>query len=340
MAIFTPKTLGLVGLVVIAVTLFLIYDARQSKPIRVALSPEPNQSMMAVLADPQFKRKSRTRVSLMPMPWPDITQAVESGRVDIGFASYIEYIEKYQRTEDPLEFVYPAYAFKDGTFITYKADVPKLDSLTVRAPQGVAVWQWLDYRIGIQLDSVFEMMLFHLANTHGASFDQVNKVYMRIEQGLTAVEQGLVDIAPSGRISIAEVEKNGGRAVLTMSDLGFADITGFIVKRSVYQRRAEAIENVIRMWFDAVAYVLRDIDKNSKASLDYLNSHASKRYTLEEFKADLSKEYFPTSHVEARLQLIEQTGRFSARTIGAVVNDYWMHKHRRQVPAELPRFPY
>ena len=337
-AIFTPKTLGLVGIVVIAVTLFLIYDAKQRQPIRVALSPEPNQSMMAAVFDPRFKRKSRTRVSLMPMPWPDIVRAVDTGRADIGFASYIEYIEKYQRTEDPLEFVYPAYAFKDGTFVTYKAAVPKLSGLTVRAPQGEAVWRWLDFRIGIQLNSVFEMMLFHLANTHGASFDHVNKVYMRLEQGLTAAEQGLVDIAPSGRVSIADVEKGGGRAVLTMNDLGFADLTGFIVKKSVYRRRAEQIENTIRMWFDAAAFVL--IENNSKVSLDYLNSHASKHYTLAEFEAELSKEYFPTSYVEARAQLIEPTGKFSALTIGQVVNDYWLHKHRRQAPAQLPTFPY
>jgi hypothetical protein len=337
MPVLTPKVLGLFGIVVIAVALFLIYNAKQREPVRVALSPEPNQSMMANVADPAFKRKYSTRVSLVTTPWQDIMKAVDTGQADIGFASYIEYIEKYQKTEDPLEFVYPAYAFKDGTFISYNADVPSLDSLIVRAPQAVTVWRWLDFRIGIQLDSVFEMMLFHLANTHGDSFERINKVYMRIEQGLAAAEQGLVDIAPAGRVT-QEAGKGGARVVLTMSDLGFADITGFIVKKSVYQRRAEHIDNVIRMWFDSVAYVLGDIDKNSKASLEYLNSHAQKRYTLQEFKAELSREYFPTSRPEARAQLIEPSGRFSALTIGAVVNDYWMHKHRRQVPAELPRF--
>jgi ABC-type nitrate/sulfonate/bicarbonate transport system substrate-binding protein len=338
MAILTPKTLGLIAIAVILAGLFFMYQAQQPEPIRVALSPEPNQSMMANLLDPEFKTEHRTPVSLIPTPWPDIMQAVASGRADLGFATQIDLRARPQDEKDPLQLVYPAFAFKDGGFVAYKAEVPELDRMMIRAVQASTVWRWLDFRIGVQRDSIFEVMLFHLATTHGASFDKVNKVYMQIEQGLPAAREDRVDIAPAGGIPPAEKQR-GARAVLTMADLGFADITAFIVRKSVYERRFRQIEAVIEMWFDSVNHVFSDLAANSKVSLAYLNSHAPKPYTAEEYRAKLSEEYFPRTRLKARAELIDRSGHFSVQTMGPVIDAYWKHKRSRKESAQLQQVP-
>ncbi len=68
-----------------------------------------------------------------------------------------------------------------------------------------------------------------------------------------------------------------------MDDLGYADITGFVCKKSTFENHKEDIVSVIKIWFDSVRYVLSDIDTNSKNSLDYLNPNYAieiKNYTL------------------------------------------------------------
>jgi ABC-type nitrate/sulfonate/bicarbonate transport system substrate-binding protein len=197
----------------------------------------------------------------------------------------------------------------------------------------------LKYRIGAQRGSVYEMMLFHLAAKHGVDFRQVNIIDTPLDQGFLAAQQGSLDLAEAGLTQRAEAERRGARTVLTMEDLGFADLTGFIVKKSTYDSRRADIENVIRMWFDCVAYVLSDIDKNSKHSLAYLDRTASTRYTLAEYKKALEQEYFPRNLQEAKAELIDQSGRFSAVVIGTATNNFLVERGTIKKQAPLPQFP-
>jgi ABC-type nitrate/sulfonate/bicarbonate transport system substrate-binding protein len=192
--------------------------------------------------------------------------------------------------------------------------------------------------MGAKHDSIFEMMLFYLAKTHGDDIKNLDIVDTPIEDGIDAAEKGRVDIAASGLTPLAEAESRGARAVLSMDDLGFADITGFVVKKSVYSRRRRDVDNVIVSWFASAAYVLADIDKNSKDSLAWLNRNSAAPISLAEFKKAIAQEYFPLTIGEARTQLIETSGRFSAWTIGRVANDYWIYKEQRKEPAPLPDF--
>ena len=48
-----------------------------------------------------------------------------------------------------------------------------------------------------------------------------------------------------------EAKKRGSRVLLTMQEVGFADVTGFLCKRSTFGRRRADIEKLIRMWFDS-----------------------------------------------------------------------------------------
>ena len=334
----TGKRLRWVAIFAIAVG--FIYFVTRPNIIRVGIAPFPDHAIFANVHGLGLEKRYGTRVELVPMPAVDILPTIVGGgdRIQIGLVTYIDFLTKYQKSADPAVFVFPAFAFKDGTFVAYKEDVPKLEKGTIRAWQSTPVWQWLNYRMGAARDSIFEMMLFYLANTHGDEFRLLTIVDTPISEGLSAVEQGKVDIAATGLTPLAEAEQRGARPVLTMEDLGFADITGFVVKKSVYDRRRRDIENVIAMWFVSAAHVMADLNKNSQVSLAFLNRHVSTSFTLDQFKKSLGQEYFPLTRTEARIELVETSGRFSALTIGRIANDYLLHKGILKERTPLPEF--
>ena len=123
-----------------------------------------------------------------------------------------------------------------------------------------------------------------------------------------------------------------------MDDLRFADFTGFIVKKSVYEKREKDVKNLVRMWFDCVNYVYEDMDKNSEASLTYLNRQASTHYTLDEYKRALSHEYLPRSVAEADDEFIKDSGKFPVKDIRATNFDYLIRQGVIKSPPNVPDF--
>ena len=148
-----------------------------------------------------------------------------------------------------------------------------------------------------------------------------------------------MDIAEAGLTQLTETIRRGGHVVFSMDDVGFADITGFIVKKSVYDLRKKDVDNAIRMWFDCVDFVYRDISTNSASSLEYLNKNASTRYSIEEYKKALGQEYLPRTISEAIAAFISPTAKFSVDRIGKTANATLVREKAISGPAPLPRFP-
>jgi ABC-type nitrate/sulfonate/bicarbonate transport system substrate-binding protein len=338
--------LGVLAAFAVGIVVFFIYpSSRDDDVVRVGISPYQDLAMIVNAEPLGLYKKYGTRLDLITMPWEDIPPSVATaGRaIDLGFGSFIEYLTKYEHlnggSPDPVLFLYPAYAFKGGAFVTFKKEVPELNLGLVRDTQSPTVRHWLSFRIGAQRGSLYEMMLFDLATTHGVNFADVHIIDTPLDEGFLAAEQGSLDIAEAGLTQLTEAERRGGRRVLSMEDLGFADLTGFIVKKSVYEQRKRDIDNVIRMWFDSVAYVLSNVDQNSKDSLSYLDRMASTRYTLDEYKKALSQEYFPTTLAEARAQLVDASGKFSSVTIGDLANKFLVLQGTIKKATPLPKFP-
>jgi hypothetical protein len=137
---------------------------------------------------------------------------------------------------------------------------------------------------------------------------------------------------------MTEAKKRGGRVVLDMDAMGFADITGFVCKKSVLDARRHDIESLIRIWYDTSAYVMSDLDNHSSIPLDYLKRNSATAYTLQQYKDALSQEYFPRSIQEANRELVARTGRYSHDKIGEDVIAYLgAVRHMTNLPA-IPQF--
>lgn len=328
--------------VAIAVLAFAFWPSSNSRALRVGLSPYQDLAMIVNIKPLGLEKKYGTDVELITLPWEELLPSVATvGRgLDVGFASYAEYLTKYNNlntgTSDPILFVYPLYVFKGGAFVTFKADIPTLSGSGLGDKE--LVQKVLQSKIGAQKKSIYEMMLFRLAVIGGEDPKKLQIIDTPLDQGFIAAEQGSLDAASAGLTQITEAQRRNGRVILTMDDLKFADFTGFIVKKSVYVAREKDIKNLINMWFESVDFVYRDLDKNSAASLAYLNSQASTRYTLDEYKRALSQEFLPRSVAEAEKQFVDDGGMFPVRTIRGTVLQYLTQEGVIKAAPAIPDF--
>ena len=183
---------------------------------------------------------------------------------------------------------------------------------------------------------MFDMMIFSLARETDVAIDKSKLLDTTMADGLLAAEGGGVEIAAAGMTQRNEALEKGGRVVLTMERLGFADLTGIITRQSTLDRRRNDIENLIRMWFDSVNYVFSDIDQNSAVPLSYLDKTASTQYTVASFKRALDAEYLPRSVADANRDLVAPDGRFSIQRISSDISAYLVEQGISKKPPPTP----
>jgi ABC-type nitrate/sulfonate/bicarbonate transport system substrate-binding protein len=288
-----------------------------------------------------LERKYGTKLELVTLPWEDILPAIGSAgeTVDIGFVSLADYLIKANKLNsegaDPILFVYPAYVFKGGGFITFNPEVPEINSRTVNNPE--VVKKFLSLKLGAQHNSCGQMTLFALAHNVGVDPKQLRITDTTMNDSILATENGSLDAAFAGLTQRTEALKRHGRIVLAMGTLGIADITGFACKESVYTKRKKDIDSLIRIWFDCVDYMLSDLDHHSAATLAYLKENASTQYTLAEYKKAIAYEYFPRSVAEEKQEIISDTGKFSINRITGCINQYLIDRGVAKSSLTTPR---
>lgn len=314
--------------VLIGISLLTINSCSDNanKPLTLAISPYQDLAMIVNYKRLKLEEKYDVKIQLQTLKWEEIIPSIGSAgtTVDVGFASYIEYITKSNNmnkdNSDPILFIYPAYIFKGGGFTSYKKEIPKFDSITVK--NNALIRKFLSYKIGAQKNSMFDMALYSLANQAKMPIDSVKIFNVAMVDGILGLESGSLDIASAGLTERNEVEKRGGEVKLSFETLGFADITGFICKKSVYEKRKPEIEKLIKIWFDCVDYVMTDVDNHIDLTLEYLKENASTQYTIESYKRAISQEYFPRSIKETTQNIISSSAHFSSIKIYENVTSY------------------
>lgn len=334
----------LIILILLACLLPLFLCTKQDKAIRIAISPYQDIAMIVNIKNLNLEKKYGTHVELYSMNWEDILPAVASAgqTVDMGFGSLTEYLTQYtnlnKNTNDPVLFIYPAYIYKGGGFMTFNKDIPEINRANIT--NDTIVRKFLSYKIGAQKSSIYEMIIYSLAKRVNIPFKDIRLYDIQLNDGFLAA-QGKnpdIDITSVGLTQITEGMKHNGRLVLEIENAGFADITGFICKKSIYEKYSEDIKNVIRMWYDCTSFVLSDIDNNSFYSRDYLNKKAATKYTLDQYKTALSQEYFPHSISEVQNQILSDTGKFSYSRISKDIIDY-LHDNKI-VTEKIPQIEF
>jgi ABC-type nitrate/sulfonate/bicarbonate transport system substrate-binding protein len=338
-----PLLLGAFGLLILLGLYFAFRPKVNSgRSITVAISPYQDIATIVTLHSLGLDKKYNLDVSLRTMAWEDILPALASNgqTIDIGFASYTEFLTKERDlnkgSSDPLVFVYPAYVFHGGAFITFNPKVPILDASGLNDP--AKVQSFLNTKIGAPKSSLWEMMIFSLARRSGRDITSVKVSDSPINDSLLATEHGSLDVAAAGLTQMTEAKKQGGHVALDMDALGFADITGFVCRQSTLNNRRSEVEDLIKIWFDTSNYVMSDLDNHSQIPLDYLSKNSATQYTLEQYKAALTQEYFPKSVAEAEQQIVSDNGMYSGNKIGTNVIEYLKTVKHVNDPPSIPKF--
>lgn len=303
-------------------------SCKKEVKLRVAISPYQDIAMIVNKDNLKLEEKYKTGIDLITMNWEEILPAVSSAgeTVDVGFGSLTEYLTKYENinksTNDPVLFIYPAYIYKGGGFLSFNKNVPVITKDNVANDS--IVRHFLSFKIGAQKNSIYEMILFSLANRHKIPFKGLKIYDTPMNDGFLAAQghNPSIDITSAGLTQITEGNKYNGRLVLEMENVGFADITGFICKQSTLTNKRQQIEDFINMWFECVDYVFQDINANSRFSLKYLDEKAATKYTLEQYKTALSQEYFPKTLSESENSIVSDSGLYSYKRISGDIIEY------------------
>ena len=298
----------------------------QNAALKVAISPYQDIGMVVNLKPMGLEKKYGVNVDLQTLAWEDIIPAMAShgGTIDLGYASLIGYLTKQANLnnggDDDVIFIYPAYVFKGGGFISFKPDVPIIDKTSVQDP--AVMKPFFARRIGAEKNSLFDMMLFRVAKGAGLDPKSLHMVDSSLDNSLLAARNGDLDIASAGLTQLTEARRTGGRLVLSMETANFADITGFVTTRRKLREKGPQIEAFIRIWFDTVAYVLADPQKNSAFTRAYLDQHGATHYSPDEYAAAVSNEFFPRSVGQMRSTLLSDNGAFSMKSISTSASDF------------------
>jgi len=343
----TRISIFVVALLVVAAMLAFVFKRNaapqpdgQMPELTVGIAPYQDLAMLVNAPSLGFDAKSGIRLRLVTMAWEDILPAVASaGRtVDVGFGSYVEYLTKYARmnegSSDPVIYVQPLYVYKGGGFIALNSEIKPFTGAELNQPAAMA--RLRGYRIGAQKQSLYDMMIYSVAQRAGILPAELKVVDMPMNDGLLALQSGSLDITAGGLTQVSEARKRGGGLILSMEDAGFADITGFICLRSVLEKKRPQIEALIRVWFQSVDYVYGDMKTRSTESLAYLRKNAATKYTYEEYVEALSQEYLPRSLTELHDQMLAPGSRFDFVRIGKSINGYLVANKIVATPALIP----
>lgn len=315
----------------------------QSIPtVNVLIAPYQDLAMMVNAKPLGLEKKYGVNINVETLAWENIVPTIASASTfpSIGFASYTQFLTEESRLNppgsDPVVFVYPAYVFNGGGFVSFNPSVPQLTASSMSDRQ--LLRRFLGYRIGAQKGSIYEMMIFSLANQAGLDPKSLHLVDLPLNTALLAAERKSIDIGEAGLTQETEAIKQGGRVVVTMEATGFADLTGFICKQSFLSTHPEQVRAVMNMWFDSVRFVMSNVDANSQNSLAYLRANAATQYTLAQYRDALSQEYFPLTPKDAAEETVAAGGRYSAVRIGAQVSNYLMATGQVRTPPVIPSF--
>ena len=295
--------------------------------IRLAISPYQDLAMMVNYDHLGLDKKYNVDLELLTLKWEEIIPSIGSvGKtVDVGFASYIEFLTKSnnlnRNSEDSILFIYPAYIFAGGGFTTFMEDFPEFTPESIQDTHRIK--EFLSYRIGAQKNSMFDMAIYSLANKVKYDIDNIRLLDVAMADGILGLQSGSLDFASAGLTQRNEVEKRGGKVALSFRTMGFADITGFICKQSTLDAHREEIISMIKIWFECVDFVMSNVDENVKiATLPYLDQNASTKYTTETYKRAIGEEVFPRSVHQADSLIIAPNAHFGADKIYEDVSNY------------------
>jgi hypothetical protein len=273
-----------------------------------------------------LEKKYGTKLEFFTMPWEELIPAVASAgnTVDVGFTSLADYMCKSEhlnsKGDDPLLYIYPAYVFHGGAFVTFNPKVPEITAKSIN-DTGL-VKKFLSYKIGAQKNSCCHMLLWLLAHDAGVKFSSVPVIDTTLNDGLLAAENGSLDAAAAGLTQRTEALKRHGRVAVDMDAANLVDIAGFICKESVYKQRKKDIDSLIKMWCDSTHYVLSDLNNHSADALAYLKANSSTSYSLDELKRALSQEYFPSSIADAEKNVVSSKSKYSIQRLSQLCSQY------------------
>ena len=189
-------------------------EEHSSKPLRVLISPYQDLAMFVNAEPLGLEKKYGTDLEFITIPWEDTYTAMLSASPvgDFAFASYSDFLLRAQNlnkgSNDDLLFIYPAYIFKGGAFITFKESVPVLDKSNIS--DKTAVSHFFDHKIAFPKNTIYEYIVSYLAKSNGVDLNQDRLIDVNFDTALLGAKNGDIDIGAVGLTQMTAAVSDGG----------------------------------------------------------------------------------------------------------------------------------
>lgn len=316
------KNKSIIVLIVVVILAIIVVAVRQgentastgARPLKVAIAPYQDMALLMNANRDVIQKKHNLDVEYTTVAWEDLTPTIASAgeSVDLAFANLTEFVTNERNinknTSDPLVFIYPAYIFLGGSFVSMNPNMPVLTKADLDNPTKLK--EFLKYKFAAEPKSQFEQMLFVVAQKAGVDFKTVKITHIGAADGLLAAMNGSVDATSAGLTQRNEAIEKGGRVVLDSVDVNSYTIAGFVTKQSTLDKKQSEIEDFMKVWYNSIAYVFEDADNRAAEPIKYLDQTSSTKYTVETFKRALAQEVFPKSISEVNEMILNKGAKY------------------------------
>lgn len=319
------------GIIILAVLIFIITKQNDTgtigdRVLKVGIAPYQDMALLMNADRENIEKKHDLNVEYTTLAWEDLVPAVSSAQdtIDVAFASLTWFVTNERNvnknTTDPLVYFYPGYIFLGGSFVSFNPNVPVITKADLNNPEKLK--SFLKLRFAAEEKSFYEQMLFILAQKAGVDFKTVKITHIGLADALLAAINGSVDVVEAGLTQRNEALEKNGKVVLDSADMGLADISGFVAKKSVLKEKKAEIEDFMKIWFDSTNYVLSDINNRAAEPIAFLDATSATKYTVESFRQALAQERFPRNIAEVRTLILNEGSEWDFKALQKSLTDF------------------
>lgn len=344
----------------VATQLFENSDTRPSvvsknvsvETLKIGISPYQDTAMPVLTREFGLFDSFDEVVELVPVDWGKVTSIVASRgeTVDVAIGSINTFLPRAKNVNTiggaDVVFYYPLYVFKGASLVFHKdsglvsySELLEQKNGDVDAALKLTVEQLVGKRVSVPTGTPYEHMIYALADKAGLTVNEDFVVeHVQLQEGITALKTFSLDVVGAGVTQLTEAKRFGHKPLITMEEMGFAEIVGLMTKRAYAIDHEQQLDKLVLAWFETIRILMSDVEGNSSAVLKYLDEMSSTKYSVQEYKESLNRQFFPRTVEEANSVFMVEDSPFYWKTTWDVLSTFLIKTGEESAPVPYEYF--
>ncbi|GEM_PF-2064748 len=317
--------------------------------VRYGITPYQDTAIPFVAEELQWYKDNGIDVEFVPLAWGDVVNAIAGGAIDVALYNFNSFQAPYENAAQgnikPV-FYCAMYVFKGAAIIIHEKSTMKPFRELPNEPDSLrknrvieTARQLKGKKIAVTKGTEYEQIVLAALSLAGLNPQKdVKLIHATPEDALAAFLANDVDAFGAGLTERVEARRHEGTELLVASDVSPPIIDGLITSERFAQEHQVLLDKLVRLWFQTIQFMEKDLKTNSKYVLDYLTKKASTRYTPEEYSVAWTFQIFPPTTQEAYSLLYNETSPYFWRRAWSANNEFLLSQGKIKSPVPYDAF--